>query len=178
MATIESVAKVMAVMAEVYRVELTKPLVKTYHALLADIDDGILSVAAQAWMAKSQWFPKPAEWRGEALDLTKPNYPTADEAWALVLRRAETHGAYYPPEFEHPIIAAAAQLTGWRDICYTDYNQLHYVRMRFERIYESLVTRDENERRMLPAVRDERGALRVGEAARLLAGKMKTDKED
>lgn len=151
MASLEMVAQVLAVLGEVYNIELSRSLVKTYHLVLRDIDDSLIESALAAWLAKSKWFPKPAELREEAFNSIKRCYLSADEAWAMVLHRAETHGFYRKPEFDDEIVEQAANLTGWRDICYTEYSQLHYVRNRFERIYTSLVERQETEIKSLPA---------------------------
>lgn len=151
MATTEWVAKVLAVLAEVYGVELTRSLVKAYQMVLRDIDNDVLERASASWMAKSKWFPKPADLREEAIDQIAPPFLPAEEAWTMVLQHAERYGYDRKPDFEDERVTQAALLTGWRDICYTEYNQLHYVRNRFERIYESLVTRSKEEIRSLPS---------------------------
>lgn len=167
MASLEVIAKLCGVMAEVYRVELTRGFVKTYHALLADISDDDAALAAQAWMAQSQWFPKPSEWRQAALDLSKQPVLDVDEAWSMVLRRASEYGYYYPLELDDKLVEEAARLTGWQEICHSPIEQIGFVRHRFERIYKQLCERTEGERRMLPAVRERVGALRIREAAQL-----------
>lgn len=150
MATTELVAKVLAVLAEVYGIELSRSLIKAYQMVLRDIDDEILERASAAWMAKSKWFPKPAELREESISQIAPQYLPAEDAWMMVLHHAERYGYSRKPEFDDERITNAALLTGWRDICYTEYSQLHYIRSRFERIYESLVTRAKEEMRSLP----------------------------
>lgn len=178
MASLETVTKLIAVMAEVYRVELTRGLIKTYHAILGDLSDDALSVACQIWMAESQWFPKPSEIRQRALNLTQPARASVDEAWTMVMRRAETHGLYYPLELDDPLAQEAAMLTGWRDICHTPLDQLGFVRRRFERIYEQLLERDETDRRMLPAARERLGQLNLRDAARLASGSASARTDD
>jgi hypothetical protein len=169
MATLDTVTKILAVFGEVHSVELTETLVKVYHVVLEDIDDQILQAAGWQLLAESKWFPKPAELREKALSLKTTPHLLPDEAWGLVMRRAETYGAYYPPEFDDPIVQEAAVLTGWREICHTDYEQLPFVRKRFDQIYQQLVDRAANEQKMLPeTTRRISGSLTIGQTVERL----------
>ena len=161
MATEKEITKIMGVMAHAYpRYELSADSLKLYGKMLADIPSDILEAAAQQIMAENKFFPSIAEWREMAhkLMVGKLQIPSAFEAWEDAMAQVRRCGDYYryqlnqrTPEYSHPLVEKAVQVIGYRHLCESE--NISIERAHFFKIYESLLSRAEEDARMLPDVR-------------------------
>ncbi len=161
MTSSNSVSKIMGVMAHAYpRYELSPNSVKLYSQILADIPVDILEAAALQIMAESKFFPSIAEWREMAhkLMVGKLQIPSAYEAWEDAMKQVKRCGDYYrytsgrQPEYSHPLVEKAVQIIGYHNL--VESENIVADRAHFFKIYESLLSRAEEEARMLPEVKE------------------------
>ena len=162
MASSGEVARIMGVMAHAYpRYELTADSVKVYGVMLSDIPVEILEAAARQIMAELKFFPSIAEWREMAhkLMIGELQIPSAYEAWENAMAQVRRCGEYYryqvnqrTPEYSHPLVEKAVNVIGYRHLCESE--NIGIERAHFFKIYESLLSRAEQETRMLPEVKE------------------------
>lgn len=161
MATEKDITKIMGVMAHAYpRYELSADSIKLYGKMLADIPADILEASAKQIMAESKFFPSVAEWREMAHKLMtgKLQIPSAYEAWEDAMNQVRRCGDYYRytngkrPEYSHPLVERAVQIIGYHNL--VESENIMFDRAHFFKIYESLLSRAEEEARMLPEVKD------------------------
>jgi len=146
------VAKLFTAMTTAYpNTQITSATVSVYVSMLKDIPLEILGPAIQQSMAESEFLPTIARIRDKALYLTRPVAPEPLEAWGIVVKEIQHTGFYCSPHFDDPVIAKAVDCIGWQTLCSSE-NQVA-DRAHFSQIYESLLRRAENDRRMLPAAR-------------------------
>lgn len=165
MTTNREVAKIMGVMVHAYpRYELSGDSIKLYGQLLADIPVDVLEASAQQIMVESKFFPSIAEWRDKARDLMAGahNLPTAGEAWGEALEHCRA-GHY--TGYSHTLIQKAVEIIGipyWRRMEYCDEMA---TRAHFFKIYEQLLSRVQDDMKLLPEARavSAKYALGVGE---------------
>lgn len=177
MATKEEVIKLMTLMALAYpNYEVKEQAANLYCKMLADIDPRALEAAAQQIMATSVFFPSIAEWRKAAFDLltNKAALPTAFDAWEEVMRKIGQRMSYDEPEWSHPLIARTVKTVGFKRLCNFNLDELSYERTNFYKVYESYLSRADEDMRMLPSVRAASQELTAGInelTAKLTAGK-------
>lgn len=161
MANQAEVAKIMGVMAHAYpRYELSADFVKLYAKMLQDIPGEILEVSATQIMAESKFFPSVAEWREMAHKLMsgRLQIPSAYEAWEDAMRQVSLCGEYYrytngrQPEYAHALVERAVRIIGYRHLLESE--NIAIERAHFFKIYESLLSRAEEDARLLPEVRE------------------------
>jgi len=146
-------------------------MLEAYHAILGDLEPGLLKAAAlQLASEKRAFFPSAGELRTAAFDLLErgSGVPTASEAWGEVKLQIGAVGYVGTPEFSHPLIDQAVRIIGWRDLCMS--NNAVAERARYIQAYEALLGRQRTEVAMLPQVRDTVLALSGGEHGRLGSG--------
>lgn len=160
MATEKEITKIMGVMAHAYpRYELSADSVKLYAKLLTDIPAEILEASAKQIMAENKFFPSVAEWREMAhkLMVGKLQIPSAYEAWEDAMGQVRRCGDYYrytygkQPEYSHPLVERAVQIIGYHNL--VESENIMFDRAHFFKIYESLLSRAEEDARMLPEVK-------------------------
>ena len=119
--------------------------------MLADLDIDLIRAAALQCAAESKWFPRVAEIRAKALELTRdPSIPTAFEAWEEVAREAH----YGTTDFSHPLIGEAVkQIGGMKQLGMAWNKDMVSHRARFLECYGVLEQRGDRDRAMLPGVR-------------------------
>jgi hypothetical protein len=172
MTNANQIAKLMGIMTLAWpHYELKKESIDVYARILVDVPADKLELAAKHLMATSTFFPSISEWRKAAFDImiNKPSIPSAFEAWEIVLKEIEKTGSYREPHFDHPIVKRAVDCMGWSNLCLSE--QLEYDRAHFFKIYDSLLSRAENDIRMLPDVKSgmQQSALEVGSVMKQLA---------
>ena len=130
-------------------------MLEAYHAILGDLEPGLLKAAAlQLASERRAFFPSAGELRTAAFDLLErgDGTPTASEAWGEVKLQIGAVGYVGTPEFSHPLIGKAVRIIGWRDLCWSDNAVAE--RARYIQAYEALLNRQRTEVAMLPQVRD------------------------
>ena len=180
MSTAKEVTKIMGVMAHAYpRYELSADSVKLYAQLLADIPADVLEASAKQLMVEMKFFPSIAEWREKAqyLMVGIQNIPSAFEAWGNAIAEINRCGDYTryaistrTPEYSHPLVEKAVNIIGYRNLAESENEVAD--RAHFFKIYESLLSRAEEELKLLPEVRavSDKYALGIGNLAKKLEG--------
>lgn len=155
MATYEQVLKIVTVMAAAYPTMTIKAeTVDAYASLLEDIDADALAVAAKQAMAESRFFPTVAELRERvhAIRQQASGWPDAAEVFQSAVHQASTRGydSFDATAWPNQAIRDFVK-TWWRDICYTDEDNLPTVRAQFRDSYNAMARRAEQVARNLPA---------------------------
>jgi hypothetical protein len=156
MATEREVAQIIAVIATAYPNWQPAPNTpELYYQLLGDIQTEELKTAVLHCVAESgrKFAPSIGEIRGAVGELRGmiSNVPSSYQAWQEVQRQIVDVGSYRTPEFTSPVIKAAVDAMGWRNLCLSE--DATADRARFIQCYEQFKTRAELEGTMLPEVR-------------------------
>ena len=133
---------------------------RVYTRCLKDIPDDILAAATAHCLTTCTFFPVVAELRQAAFDIMcdRAGQITAGEAWALVVKTANTPESWWAAGQHHKRAALPPQVRkaleaigGWRRLADSD----HYSsdRARFLEAYRVFAKRDVETRQMLPEVR-------------------------
>lgn len=159
--------KALAVLEDAYpRYTLEPRVVRTWYAILGDLDPDLLKAAVLQIASEDRPFlPAPGEVRQCAFDLVErhSNFPTAWDAWSEVCKRIGDNGYVRVPEFTHPLIKRTVDCVGgWLQLCWSENAVAD--RARFVQAYETLAKRERAQVRILPQVR---------EVLELASGKMK-----
>jgi hypothetical protein len=153
MSNAADIAKLVGVMAAAYpNTQVTDATIDVYVSMLQDIPFEILTASVQQCMSESDFMPSIAKLRERALKMTRPERVSALEAWGTVKAEMRRRGFYHSPEFSDPVIAKAVECIGWRVLCSSENEVAD--RAHFAKVYDSLVIREEEDARMLPAVRN------------------------
>ena len=145
-------AEVMVILSSSYpNFKFTKDTVRVYKMMLNDIPLEYLQAGALKHATENKFFPSVAELRDAAFSvmLNKPGIPSAFEAWQEAIehcRRGDYTG------YSHPLIEKAVDIIGipyWQSML---DDQEMATRAQFIKVYESLLSRAEEEVKRLPAV--------------------------
>lgn len=125
--------------------------VKVYKMMLDDIPIEFLRAGALKHTTENKWFPSVAELRDAAFSvmINKPGIPSAFEAWQDAIEHCR-RGDY--TNYSHPLIEKAVKIIGipyWQSM---PEDQEMATRAQFIKVYESLLTRAEEDIKRLPAV--------------------------
>jgi len=166
MATNEEILELMQVIVSAYPSYKTKGFVPgtyaIYARLLQDIDIDVLRAAAMDQIANNEWPPTVAELRKAAFDniSAKTNRLTAQEAWALVIKavrssRMGDNGCYvYPLANDLPdLVMQCVQYLGGMRAIGSNEDPPGVLRAQFERAFNAILARAEENTRMLPEVK-------------------------
>ncbi len=171
MATSETVAKCMAALAQGYdNFTLTREKIIWYAEVLKNEPDDVIEAATKVLSSSNrEFFPPPGVWRQTALDimLNKRGLPSAIEAWEEVMRMGDGSPIKGLVEVEpdkwavtreertwkYPLVEKVAIRCGWPEFPNPDPDQLGYDRTVFMRAYESELSREQEDLRMLPEVK-------------------------
>ena len=96
-----------------------RPTAKLWMQMLSDIPYSIAEKAILRSLSTAKFFPTVAEIREAAVLLTKPEIPTAIEAWGEVMNAIRRYGYYRPNEAlasMTPITQSIVKKIGWREI--------------------------------------------------------------
>lgn len=149
-----TIIRLMGIMALAWpRFEIKDGSSAVYYEMLKDIPDEVLETSAKQLATTCTFFPSIAEWRKAAFDIliNKPGLPSAFEAWGIVCNEIRRIGSYREPEFSFPAIQRVVEILGWKYLCMSE--QSEYDRAHFFKIYDSLISRAEEDARLLPDVR-------------------------
>jgi hypothetical protein len=182
MATLETVGLVVSVVSEAFpgRFTVTENTIPIWHRILEELPDDVLLSAVLDRASNGAFPPSPAELRNACFEIVEPEALTAGEAWAKIIATAHRFGIgdiprvgtalpgpQTPEEALGPLLwKCVAALGGWRYVCLSENEMAD--RAHFNRIYEQLVARERNERRMLPEVREIRARIQSGETQQYL----------
>jgi hypothetical protein len=141
--------------------QLSAPTIKVYVSMLEDIPVEVLTVAVEQSIADCEFLPTVRALRDIAFKLTSElsSQPTAGEAWGMVKKEIERSGFYRKPHFEEPLIERTVERMGWRELCSSENPVAD--RAHFMKFYESLLGREIENAKLLPAAR----SLRQSSAA-------------
>jgi hypothetical protein len=136
---------------------LEKRTIDAYADLLQDIDADTLATAAKQAAAESKFFPTVAELRERALVIRGMvnGWPDAAEVFQSAVRQASSIGyarfddTTWPSEAIRDFVK-----TWWRDICYTDEDNLPTIRAQFRDSYNARARRADQQARNLPGTND------------------------
>lgn len=136
--------------------EATRERIDLWHELLGRHDAIDVARAIQSHLLSSKWEPRIAEINEL---LTKPDYPTALEAWGEVRKAIGAVGYLNGrPEFSHPAIDFIVVAMGWQTFC--DMTNADVTRSNFMKLYDGQCQRG-SERALRPAI--ESGVTAMGE---------------
>jgi len=158
MATVAEVKRVMLGLAAMFpnAPVLEDAHFKAYHSILADLDAGLLNLAAKEIGRKSTFYPTAGELRKAAWSLVEKanGIRSAHDAWAEVCKSFGSHGYYRgAPDWSTPLIGKAiAAIGGYHELCISENTAAD--RARFLQAYESYLERDRDDAAMLPEVRE------------------------
>ena len=146
---------------------------RTFREVFADLDDDVLIAATRQLIAErdSDFAPSVGSIRNKALRLiaqaTQSEPIDEYKAWGIVQRcigavgyedttqtaismwLVQRHG-----ESTGATIAEAIRRIGWRDLCMTDEDDLAILRAQFRNCVTAIQTRESEDRKTLPAVRE------------------------
>ena len=161
MATDKDVTRIIGVMVHAFpKYEISQETMKMYIRMLSDIPCDALEAAAKQIIADNKFFPMIAELRETArrLMIGSQNIPSAFEAWENALEQIRRCGDYYryticehEPEYKHPLVKRAVEIMGYRNLMESDNPVAD--RAHFFKVYESLLSRAEEDMRLLPESR-------------------------
>lgn len=139
---------------------------RLYHRILADIDGALIEAAVLHWLSTARPFhPSPGELRDMAYSLSS-HQNSAEEAWGQVKRAISQYGVYRIPQFDDSLVADAANVIGWRELCLSENEVAN--RAHFFKVYDALKARKRNDDLMLPEVRRSVDQLQAGRVRGLL----------
>ncbi len=125
--------------------ELTETRLKVWYELLKDLSLEQLRKGMVTFLRNHpEIYPNTnvvAHIRKYGLS-TELNYPTAIEAWGMVLKEIGRTGSYGTPKIPNDMVQRAVEMIGWRDICLSD--NVEASRAHFFRAYESLIKREQD----------------------------------
>ncbi len=140
-----------------------------FAAILADIPDEVVDAATLQYLANpSPFFPGPGEIRAIALGIlsNQAGIPAASEAWGEVCEMMRYAKPERCPDFSHKVIKRAVKAVGgWWELC--NSTNATADRARFLEAYREIVSRDQEQARILPAVRAMSERLQIEEPERL-----------
>lgn len=169
MASKEDTLKIVMVMAAFYpAVKLRDETIDGYCMMLADVDRDILQAAVKKCISDCKWFPTIAEIRQAAVEICAPARRSGAEAWGDVLAEVRRVGYRGAPKFIDTAVARVVSGMGWMTICMSENEMAD--RAHFIKAYEQTQTRDADDMRQLPEVRELALRLQVG-SQRLLSGR-------
>lgn len=154
----KDIAKMVAVMSAAYPAwQVNEYTIEVYFQDLRDLPADLLLAAAtkaRANMNRNMAFaPSTGEIRQAAAEIIKTVHgiPSSFQAWQEVTRAMLEVGSYRTPAFSSPLITAAVNTLGWRNLCLSDNSVAD--RARFIQAYEQLASREELEMMEPPQVR-------------------------
>lgn len=118
---------------------------KSWYALLADLDADLAAKAVMAFCAQSPWPPTVADIRTGVAAGAVPKQ-AAEEAWEAVLAAVASRGRYRAPKFENPLTARTVDALGWQSIC--DATETGVLRAHFYRTYQAIRDGEVRDRNM------------------------------
>ena len=154
MASKSEITRLMGMMALAWpRYELSEETIKVYYEILKDVEIEPLTDSAKQLMAAATFFPSISEWRNAAFDLVvkRLRVPSAYEAWEEAFDKMRRIGHGRTPEFSHPLIRRAIDCIGWDYLCMSE--SIEFERPHFYKVYDSFLSRANEEIRMLPEIR-------------------------
>ena len=138
----QAISRGLAQAAEIYRRELTEPLVAIYVNLLGDMTPEQIDIGFTRTLAEDRFWPTPAAIRENGLEAARQG-PSGADAWDEVVKAIRDEGYLGAPEWSSPEIAHAARILGpWRSFCEgatTESMPAH--RARFLAAYDDAVKR-------------------------------------
>ena len=139
-----------AMLMQTYRnLSLTEKQILTMRMLLSDVDDepymmGVTRVCREC----REIYPGTnitALIRQEVDKFQDVDRLSPEEAWACVMRAVQKVGYTGKPIFRSKQVEQAVDCIGWREICFTQNEQLGVTRAHFMRAFEAYEARRENE---------------------------------
>jgi len=140
--------------------EWTTATQAVYVKYLADIPvEDLRTIVAQA-IATCKFPPTVAEIRDTWHGLQHVGRLTYVEAWDMVQKEIRRIGSYSKPRFGDAITAQVVASMGWRELCMSETPEI--TRAQFRDMYNALVSRGDNEQKLLPQARafaEQRGLI-------------------
>lgn len=138
--------------------EKTRPVIKLWAEMLADIPYEVAEVAVKKFILESSYPPTIAEIRKQAIEIaTSPEDKIGPaEAWGEVERAIRLYGSYMEEEAlssMSPAVARVVKYIGWREICLSE--EPGVVRGQFLKMYQQLQERERKEALLPPDLKNE-----------------------
>lgn len=147
--------EVLAGMAEMFKHELSGPLLDAYWLALKDWPLVEFEQAAAHLLGTEEFMPRPVKFNA----LRKANRPTSGEGFAIAVAHAAS-GAWREGGCSDPMVNQAVRsLGGWRVIAMCDEDKLPFLERRFAEHFET-ITDAEDVRDALPYLTPTRPALK------------------
>lgn len=137
----------------------TAETIEMWHAMLQDLDAGLVMAAVGEWVLTEEWPPSVAGIRRRCAALAGATSKPATEAWAEVSAQAdefgyENYGNSPRPPWSSDLVRRAVRAIGWWEIC--NGSNPTATRAQFIRAYEEMAAAADREtftsRRFQPAL--------------------------
>lgn len=141
---LSEIATILMKVAEVFpNQQISETAVKVWHELFKNLDvmvfhNALLTVAKQPGC---RFFPSPGDVQAVLNRAAEQQNATPDEAWKMVCDYA-SQGCVGEFKGDKFALAAAEQI-GWRVLRYESFENLKFVRNRFEKIYTGFLEREQ-----------------------------------
>ena len=133
-------ATICAVLASAFpALTMSAETVEMWHAMLGDLEYGLVLRAVQDWVLTEERYPTIAGIRRQCGGLFGALAPSPSEAWAEVQEVAERYGIYQSesrPRWSHDLIRQTVRTIGYWHICQTD--NVVATRAQFTKMYAEL----------------------------------------
>ncbi len=172
------IIKIVGVLAACYpHAQISSATIDAYVGMLRDVPLDVLGVAAQQCAVDCKFFPTVAEIRDKVALLTEREYLAAADAWATVVSALKSGRFYFSnPTFDDPMIQRVIDAMDWEELKSSENPMAD--RAHFIKLYDSLVIRDRQDKKLLPAFQDLRSQLtEAHEPRQLQAGQADAGRE-
>lgn len=132
--------KLIVQLHEYYSKDASNLAIEAYVDVLGKYPLAAVRKAVKRLLAESRWLPRAAEIR-ELLEGGSPQQRAA-RAWSQVLAALSQYGSSRPLIFDHAAThVALAEVGGWRRLCQTPSQDVHWVGKEFIERYSDAVRR-------------------------------------
>jgi hypothetical protein len=148
--------------------QVSKDTQRVYIDALSDLPEEILAAAIRQCVNDCEFFPTVAAIQDRVKLLASPDRLSGPEAWEVVVTALKS-GQYYftDPVFEDPLIQTCVGALDWYTLRASENpiaDRAHFLKM-----YESVVAREKQNRKLLPSSVELRRQLAEQTGPRLLS---------
>ncbi|AYO30828.1 hypothetical protein D2962_09570 [Biomaibacter acetigenes] len=154
------------------------PTAMLWFEMLKDVPYKVAEKALFKILATAKYFPTVAEMREAIMEITTPQTETAAEAWGEVERAIRLYGYYRQAEAlasMSPRTAKVVKYMGWQEICLSE--EPGVVRGQFLKMYEQVAEREQKERLLPAALKEDIKRLSGSMSMKMLEGGKQDDEE-
>ena len=176
----ETVQLLAVINAAFPNMQITEAMVDLWHELLGDIDFNLAKAAVKKLLLESPYPPTIADIRRQAMEIATPPEDRIDaaEAWGEVERAIRQYGYYREAEAlasMSPRVAKVVKYLGWQEICLSE--EPGVVRGQFLKMYTQVAEREQKERLLPAALKEDIKRLSDSMSMKMLEGGKQDDEE-